>query len=279
MVKKIPAKEVDQVHLSCPQQTRELNRRLFDSIRFGDANLAEYFLDAGANIEAKREFATPLIWSINRRQFECFELLIDRGADLYARDRLGATPILLAIENKLPAFVECLLRADPAICGVSQSPGSGPKADGHPLASAALKGSFECLRILLSYSIDLDASDSFHGPALVAAARSGSVDCVRELLNAGFDIEKRDDLGRTPLFAAAEDPEQPFWPAEFRHADVVELLIARGARIDVMDGKGRYVMDVARPECRAVIERVRLKAMTESVMVVDEVGHQSGMWL
>src|SRR5262249_37712533 len=59
------------------------------------------------------------------------------------------------------------------------------------------------------------------------AAASGQRDAVMALLSAGADVNARNDHGVTPLHRAVKYP------------DIAQLLIERGAKVDVGDGAGR----------------------------------------
>lgn len=63
------------------------------------------------------------------------------------------------------------------------------------------------------------------GPELIRACRLGMANWVTILLDAGVDIEYCDHNTRYPIHFAAEEG----------HLDVVELLVLRGANIDVKD--------------------------------------------
>lgn len=71
---------------------------------------------------------------------------------------------------------------------------------------------------------------------LVAAARAGGMVKVRELLDKGADINfQEENSGDTPLIAAADG----------KHADVLDLLLSKGAKPDLTDSNGQTALVVA----------------------------------
>src|ERR1700722_12757853 len=86
---------------------------------------------------------------------------------------------------------------------------------------------------------------------LVDAARTGDVETVRRLLNEGCDID------------AFQGHENPLTISAWRgHAKVVQLLLARHARLDVTDAEGRSLVKLAEmggdPEVAAMIRAAGL---------------------
>ncbi|MBI2384610.1 MAG: ankyrin repeat domain-containing protein [Elusimicrobia bacterium] len=111
------------------------------------------------------------------------------------------------------------------------------------------------------------------GPAareerLLRAARNGDARTVVRLLDAGVDVEARNPGDAwTPLM----------WAAVRDHADLVKLLTARGARIEVRDRKGLTALLVAarwgsRKGVGALLDA------GASIGAVDEIGWNALMW-
>ena len=76
--------------------------------------VVELLLDRGANIHAKDYFGqTRLHKAVWNEAPAVIELLLDRGADVHARDKEGDTPCRLAERNEALAGTEALRR----LCG------------------------------------------------------------------------------------------------------------------------------------------------------------------
>jgi hypothetical protein len=83
---------------------------------------------------------------------------------------------------------------------------------------------------------------------LVGAAEKGKIQVVRDALDSGVPIDGR--IGKeTALTRAA-------WRG---HADIVRLLVSRGADLTVREGTGRTPLELARHGQRAEVERILLE--------------------
>lgn len=93
-----------------------------------------------------------------------------------------------------------------------------------PLMYAAEIGSPEVMKVLLDHGADVNAQNAFGSTALMWAVSEPRK--VRMLLDHGADVNKVARTGRTALIIAAfTDPS----------AEVVRMLLAAGAKVDVMD--------------------------------------------
>jgi ankyrin repeat protein len=111
---------------------------------FGASNAAEWLIAAGADLEAVSRNSirnTPLHAATAGGHADIALLLIDRGADVTARDSGGHTPLHIAAENGLADVVRSLLAhgADPYAVDAE---------DRTPLARAAAKNRNEIIDLL-----------------------------------------------------------------------------------------------------------------------------------
>ncbi len=91
------------------------------------------------------------------------KILLERGADLEARNQQGATPLFMA----------------------------------------AMNGKTDILKILIEKNADKEARNNAHQTALMIAAEKNQVKIVDELLFAGTFVDSRDENGMTPLMYAS----------------------------------------------------------------------------
>lgn len=79
----------------------ELNDQLFDAVRKGDAAAVTALLDKGADVNAKFRYgATALFKAAERGHVEVVKVLLARGADVDVKDTFyGATAISWALQN------------------------------------------------------------------------------------------------------------------------------------------------------------------------------------
>jgi ankyrin repeat protein len=108
----------------------------------------------------------PLHYAVSGHQFDVINYLLDRGADISARDTWGSTP----------------------------------------LHYAAADGSAKLTRYLLERGAEIDAQSHEGATPLFDAAEAGHTEAVRILVKAGADRTLPDKGGRTPFDVAKNDP-------------------------------------------------------------------------
>ncbi|MCX6774385.1 MAG: ankyrin repeat domain-containing protein [Candidatus Micrarchaeota archaeon] len=81
-----------------PERRKELNLSLIKAVQNDRANAIEHLLDAGADIESITTFSkmTLLIWTAALGNSETVKLLIERGANIDAKDNKGWTALMYA---------------------------------------------------------------------------------------------------------------------------------------------------------------------------------------
>ena len=94
---------------SDPKQA--LNDQLFEAVRKGDLAAVTTALDKGADVNAKFRYgATALFKAAERGHTEIAKVLLDRGADVKVKDTFyGATAMTWALDNKHVGVVRLLL--------------------------------------------------------------------------------------------------------------------------------------------------------------------------
>ncbi|XP_059498926.1 ankyrin repeat domain-containing protein 24-like [Stegostoma tigrinum] len=152
-------------------------------------------------------------------------------------------------------------------------------SDGRSLLHlAAARGRTECLEILLSYQLNVEARDGDGCTALHVAVRNSQLECVRSLVKHKVPLTAVDHHGRTALHCAAmcgcvesarllcdqgidldpldQDSQTPLMlTARFGHPGACQLLLDRGATVDVTDSKRRTALILAcESDCPEVAE-------------------------
>lgn len=94
---------------------------------------------------------------------------------------------------------------------------------------------------------------------LLAAIDANDATAARAALDAGADPNEAGEFDRTPLHAAAR-----------RSADIIELLIERGARLNSVDGDGRTALHLANADAARV-----LLAHDADVLALDKNGNSA----
>jgi len=206
-------------------------------------------LDQGASVDARdRLGARPLSRAARSGHLEMVDLLLQRGAPINARDLAGATALYVAAERGQVAVVQRLIDqgADTDLRGRSGT---------SPVAAAAFAGRNQVVEMLLAHGADARAVDDTGKPPIVYAAASGSLDIVRQLLAKNIDLNARyaNDL---TLLMWASGPDQSV--AEAQALEVVSYLVDTGAHIDDRDDRGRTALMTAAEGNHADIARLLL---------------------
>jgi ankyrin repeat protein len=260
--------------ISKPQITAiEVSLTLFSAADRNCVGLATQLLDQGASVDARdRLGARPLGHAARSGHLEMVDLLIARGAPVNARDLNGATALYQAAERGQTSVVQRLIErgADVSLTG---------RSGVSPVAAAAYAGRDSIVGILLAHGADGRAPDDTGKPPVVYAAASARLNIVKQLvaaggidlnaryandltllmwasgpdenipgaqaievvsylLDAGVHTDDRDVRGRTALMIAAEGG----------HAEITDLLLARGADPALKDKAGKRAADL--PCCR-----------------------------
>jgi uncharacterized protein len=234
-----------------PQLTAtEISSTLFAAADRNCINLAMTLLDQGASVDARdRLGARPLSRAARSGHLEMVDLLLQRGAPINARDLAGATALYVAAERGQVAVVQRLIDqgADIDLRGRSGT---------SPVAAAAFAGRNQVVKMLLAHGADARAVDDTGKPPIVYAAASGSLDIVRQLLAKNIDLNARyaNDL---TLLMWASGPDQSV--AEAQALEVVSYLADTGAHIDDRDDRGRTALMTAAEGNHADIAKLLLK--------------------
>jgi len=175
-----------------------LDSELLDTAGKGDVRKVRELLDRGADVNARDEDGvTPLHYAAYYGFLDAARLLLDRGADVNARDEFGGTPLHYAAGSGHVNVVRLLLDRGADV--------NARDEDGvTPLHYAAYYGFLDAARLLLDRGADVNARAKYGVTPLYLAAREGHVDVARLLLERGADAGARDDKGRTPLDRARE---------------------------------------------------------------------------
>jgi len=156
---------------------------------------------------------TALLAATHANRIDAARLLIERGADVNAKDDMQDSPYLYA----------------------------------------GAQGRLEILRMTLAAGADLKSTNRYDGTALIPAAHHGHVETVRELLKTRIDVDHVNRLGWTALLEAIV-----LGDGGAAHTEIVRLLVAHGASLQLADAQG--VTPLAHAEQRgprAIVEILR----------------------
>jgi ankyrin repeat protein len=228
----------------------QLNILLFSAADHGCEATAARLLEAGASVEARdRLGAMPLAHAAKAGHSALIELLLRHGAPINARSIAGSTALFAAAENDRLAAVRLLLDKGADV----NLPGRSGLT---PIAAAAYKGSVGIVDLLLAHGADPNAIDATGKGPLPYAAALGFTDVVRRLLDAGVDPNTPYGNDLTALMWAAGYPDGA---GALDAAKVVNLLLERGAFIDAADNRGRTALMIAAERGHAAIVEILLQ--------------------
>src|SRR5262249_13760791 len=154
---------------------------LMHAAAFGNLETLRLLIDRGANVNAKNDFdATALLWAA--RDPEKARLLVEHGADVNARSKQGRTPLMLASLRHGGSQTVALLLAKGSEVNVKD--GKGDTA----LGLAASIGEVESMRMLLARGADPDVRNARGESPLIYATKCKSGGAVKLLLQKRVEV-------------------------------------------------------------------------------------------
>jgi ankyrin repeat protein len=220
-----------------PQITAiEVSLSLFAAVDANCIDLASKLLDQGASVDARdRLGARPLSHAAKSGHLQMVDLLLARGAPIDARNLAGATALYFAAEGSHISIAQRLMErgADVKLTGRSGI---------SPIAAAAYAGNDIIVEALLARGADERAPDETGKPPIIYAAAGARLDIVKRLLARNIDINARYSNDLTLLmWASGPDESVP----EAQAVQVTSYLLDAGAHIDDRDDRGRTALMIA----------------------------------
>ena len=184
----------------------------------GTGRVAAALIEAGAPVDGQPgDFETPLMTAASYGDAEVAQVLIDAGADIEARASSdaggvpGGTALMHAAVFGMTTVLDLLVSADAQPHGIESAAAVGditgwltaetpPQAQIRALTFAADHQRLAVIDQLIDAHTPVDAVDELFGrQALRLAARNGRAHSVRRLLEHGADPGLRDEHGHTAL--------------------------------------------------------------------------------
>jgi uncharacterized protein len=256
---------------------------LLYAARDGSVELARVLLALGARTKQTEGNAiTPLLMAVLNGQVEVAQLLLDHGARVNVEDFYGRTPLFAAVEFR-NLDMNNSENPDPVNNGIDRKAflplierllAAGAEVDARtreyppsrrwiharnditwvdmtgqtPFVRAAFSGDVTVMKLLLQHGADPQITTFGGTSALMAAAGlnwretqsytespQALLEAVQLCIELGLDVNAANTAGFTAILGAINRGSN----------DIVELLVAHGARLDIRDGEGRSAMQWA----------------------------------
>jgi len=236
----------------------------------GNMDIVEYLLEQGADVHAiSAQGETALVWATIRMHFDIAELLMEKGLSYNDRSETGETMFFSAGKSPMEAVTYMVEHgADPFAEDTSGTT---------PLHIAAQRGNTEIAAYLISLGIDVNKVDENGWTPLTWTLWTDSLSTLELLLENGAKIEIVDSECETgcatnnssPLHLAASRGKTPFvqvlvdngadvnikneelnqtplqLAAALGYTDIVKILIEKSCDIDAKDFKGKTALELA----------------------------------
>jgi ankyrin repeat protein/beta-lactamase regulating signal transducer with metallopeptidase domain len=201
----------------------------------GNRDVIQLLISRGAKVNVQnKDRLTPLHKVTDR---SCAEILIAHNADVNAKDNEDFTPLHYAAQQGHEDVVEVLISK-----GANVNPTNECRK---PLHWAVMRGHTSIVKLLIEKGADVNAEDCYSDvPLLYARTREiGEI-----LLDNGANPNARDMSSFTPLHYAAGTG---YWPNG--SIDMVDLLISKGADVNLINGWGGTALSIAKRKGHAEI--------------------------
>jgi len=167
-----------------------------------------------------------IVTAADRGEMVVVRRLLAEGAPINVRDGRGRTALLAATQRNHVEIARLLINegADVNVKDFNQD---------SPFLYAGAEGRVEILRLMLRAGADLASVNRYGGTALIPACHRGHVETVKVLLATDIDKDHVNGLGWTALLEAVV-----LGDGGPRHTEIVRLLVASGANVNIADREG-----------------------------------------
>lgn len=211
--------------------------------RNGDARMVTLLLSKGADPKLKlRDGRTALHLAAEKHATGAVKALLAGGAPLEAQDQRHFTPLWSALAGGARHVAKILLARGARVV----NPGAAVTS----LRLAVEHGLLELAQLLIAKGVDVSARSRDGRQAIhLAAGKTGAAKLIALLLEKGVKVNATDAQGNTPLHVASRGVLRFLTvaragggaartPVRLASAEVLALLLARGAHVNAKNRRG-----------------------------------------
>ncbi|XP_014786080.1 E3 ubiquitin-protein ligase MIB2 [Octopus bimaculoides] len=223
----------------------------------GETEIMELLLSKGAKTNAlNKNRHTALHIAVNKESVKCVRILVKHSAPINIQDSLGDTALHDAIRKENEEIIDMLISDSRIDFKIRNKRGF------NTLHYAAIRGNnFATVSILQKCQdiVNVKKDDGF--TALHLAALNGHREVANTLLSVGrAEINIKNSSGQTPLFLAATQG----------HIGLIELLILKGAEVNVEDEDGNICLHLA-------VSRQNVSISKDDLKIIENIRSQLGL--
>ena len=204
-------------------------------------------VDHGADCFARSNYGETLLHSACKRKkgTDIVHLLLEYGLDLEAKDNGGRTALLIAAQQ-YDSSVELINLL------IDRGANVYARDNMNQTALFGITLGVKVAKLLVHRGVDVNARDNIGRTALFTAVDryAPSLNVINILIDNGVDINARDNTGRTALFTAVDSFGQSL--------NVINILIDNGADINASDNSGQTALFAAVGSGKQPVDAARL---------------------
>ena len=195
----------------------------------GNVACVDILVEAGADVNKKDYYGTPLVRAAKGGHEECVQFLLSKGADVNVSECSGCRAFDLAARHGNETCLNLLIKAGADVNSL--------KENGFTTLMEAIRfGNKKCVSALIKAGPDVNASNSYgHSAITMAAKKKISCSNFQLLIDTGADVNVVDFFG-TPVIV----------DAVLKCSDIeLHILIDAGADVNATDKEGNSPLIIA----------------------------------
>ena len=203
LTESIPDKELRKEYVNILD--RKGRTSIYHAATGGHGFVLRSLIDVGVDMEKATNGkhpapgSTAIMASAEKGHTECFNILLDLGADLLAKRKDGADAFYLAAMNGHVDIVDSIVNTEHMRIVCHDIVDKATYRNRTPLCTAAFHGHLPIVKMLFAHGANLNHQDDDNFSPLILASYEGHLKMVKWLLRNGSDPTHKDKFGDTAL--------------------------------------------------------------------------------